>query len=139
MSIVAFYDHFFMLVIDCSNICIQMELRIYEKVGAGMEWHIDDILYNPSQIEVAITLENNSDCCTLWRPHNGEIQSVQTAPNSGLLLKAGGVEHKVSSLRVGRRVILKLAFVREGAVMLEEMAVHASHHNAKSKNKKQKR
>lgn len=104
-----------------------------------MEWHIDDILYNPSQIEVVLTLENNSDCYTMWKPLNGDIQSVQTTPNSALILKSGGVEHKVSPLKVGRRVILKLAFVRKGAAVLDDMVGHASHHNGKSKNKKRKR
>ena len=115
-----------------------------------MEWHTDDILYNPPQVEVVLTLENTSDCCTMWKPHNrmkhpqaGEktytkIESVQTTPNSGLILKAGGVEHRVSSLGVGRRVILKLAFVREGALMLEDMVMHSSHHanGIKGKNKR---
>lgn len=105
-----------------------------------MEWHIDDVLYNPSQIEVVLTLENNSDCCTMWKPNNNkEIQSVQTTPNSGLILKSGGVEHKVSPLKVGRRVILKMAFIKERAVMLEDMTVHASHHNNKNKDKKRSR
>ncbi|KAL3796105.1 hypothetical protein HJC23_000608, partial [Cyclotella cryptica] len=128
---------------------VPIELRIYEKAGAGMEWHTDDILYNPPQVEVVLTLENNSDCCTMWKPrkgiqhleegetthHHGAIESVQTTPNSGLILKAGGVEHKVSPLGMGRRVILKLAFVREGALMLEDMAMHASHHKNKSDRK----
>ena len=104
-----------------------------------MEWHIDDVLYNPSQIEIVLTLENNSDCFTMWKPYNKEIQSVQTTPNSGLILKSGGVEHKVSPLKVGKRVILKMAFVKEKAVILEDMAVHASHHNDKSKNKRSKK
>ena len=113
-----------------------------------MEWHIDDILYKPEQIEVVLTLENNSDCCTMWRPHDQpstlmmetkndnnqkmmkyNVQSEQTTPNSALILKAGGVEHKVSPLTVGKRTILKMAFVREGAVMVDGMDGHASHHN----------
>ena len=113
-------------------------MRIYEKNGAGMEWHSDDILYDPPQVEVVLTLENNSDCCTMWKAANQSIQSVQTTPNSGLVLKSGGVEHKVSPLRSGRRVILKLAFVKEGAVLLDDMIGHASHHGGKGKKKKLK-
>ena len=104
-----------------------------------MEWHSDDILYNPPQIEVVLTLENNSDCCTMWKTANQSIQSVQTTPNSGLVLKSGGVEHKVSPLRLGRRIILKLAFVREDAVLMDDMVGHASHHSGKGKNKWHKR
>ena len=104
-----------------------------------MEWHRDDILYNPCQIEVVLTLENSSDCSTMWKPHNGDIQSVQTTPNSALILKSGDVEHKVSSLRTGKRTILKVAFVREDAVMLENMVGHASHHNGETMKKKKRK
>ena len=144
---------------------IPIEIRIYEKNGAGMEWHVDDIIYtNTKQVEVVFTLENTSDCCTMWKPHDQPIQlsssaaddgrgdddssssnssssnssnkyrieSVQTTPNSAILIKAGSVEHKVSSLSYGRRVILKMAFVREGALMSDEMREHVSHHDVRS-------
>lgn len=110
---------------------IHVQIRIYEKTGAGMEWHLDDIIYeNTKQIEVVFTLENTSDCCTMWRPHDQPIilstaatimstatksleddsiiisssssskhdntnnnkyrvESVQTTPNSAILIKAG--------------------------------------------------
>lgn len=109
-----------------------------------MEWHIDDVLYEPEQIEVVLTLENDSDCCTMWKPHDLPItdgnsnerverqsygiQSVQTTPNSALILKAGGVEHKVSPLKaIGtKRTIVKMAFVRKNATMKAGMEEHAS-------------
>lgn len=145
---------------------IPVEVRIYEKVGAGMEWHVDDILYCPKQVEVVMTLENTSDCCTMWRvPMKEEeedyaycnnhvdvnvpsplpsshrttdkttskvamtVHSIQTAPNSILILEAGGVEHKVSPLSYGKRIILKMAFVSKHAVMDETMERHVSHHH----------
>ena len=144
------------------------KIRIYEKSGAGMEWHIDDIIYYPEQVEVVLTLENTSDCCTMWKPHDQplldyspnkhssdgnncdatpkerkekqqeqkyRIVSTQTTPNSALILKAGSVEHKVSPLKVGRRVILKMAFVREGAVLDVDMEGHVSHHTKKGGSK----
>ena len=98
-----------------------------------MNWHVDDIIYaDTKQIEVVfIYLENNSDCCTMWKPHDqpilasnptqddelasggsdaseqhGEnryrVESVQTTPNSAIIIKAGSVEHKVSPLTYGR-------------------------------------
>ncbi|KAK1737735.1 hypothetical protein QTG54_011507 [Skeletonema marinoi] len=149
---------------------IPIEIRIYEKAKAGMEWHVDDVIYqNTKQIEVVFTLENTSDCCTMWRPHdqpilaaisttttsqqddsitsgrkqeninNFRVESVQTTPNSAILIKAGSVEHKVSSLSYGRRVILKMAFVREGALMSDEMRNHVSHHNGSGSVGKRKR
>ena len=96
-----------------------------------MNWHVDDIIYTDTkQIEVVFTLENTSDCCTMWKPHDqpilasnptqdhdlalgsdaserhGEnryrVESVQTTPNSAIIIKAGSVEHKVSPLTYGR-------------------------------------
>ena len=99
-----------------------------------MEWHIDDVIYEPSQIEVVYTIDNNSDCNTMWREEN--IHSIQSTPNSALILRAGGVEHKVSPLTVGKRTILKMAWVRENAVLDDTMKQHASHHNKKVKTKK---
>ena len=125
-----------------------------------MGWHIDDILYQPEQIEVGLTLENTSDCLTMWKPHDQQqlsnndsdnaqscephhqqqpeyaIQSAQTTPDTALILKAGGAEHKVSSGTVGKRTILKMAFVLEGAVMEQGMEDHASHHHDGGNNKR---
>lgn len=145
---------------------IPVEVRVYEKVGAGMEWHVDDILYFPKQVEIVMTLENTSDCCTMWRVPTKEeekedfaycnsyvddnvpspppsshrtdktkskvamtVHSIQTAPNSLLVLEAGGVEHKVSPLSYGKRIILKMAFASKHAVMDETMERHVSHHH----------
>jgi hypothetical protein len=137
---------------------IPIEVRVYEKVGAGMEWHVDDVLYCPRQVEIVLTLENTSDCCTMWRVPIGEekcddahcinginddkpfkmaattaaaafrVHSIQTAPNSILILESGGVEHKVTPLSYGKRTILKMAFVSKHAVMDESMEKHVSHH-----------
>jgi len=123
-----------------------------------MEWHIDDIIYRPEQIEVVLTvMENTSDCWTMWRPHdcplalttenNNEsthdenakkydIRSAQTTPNSALILKAGGVEHKVSPLTSGKRTILKMAFARQGAAMSAGMEDHASQQQRTSRKRK---
>lgn len=96
---------------------IPVELRVYEKTGAGMEWHVDDILYDPSpQLEVVITLENTSDCQTLWKllPGNS-IRAIETQLNSAVFLQAGGVPHCVTSLKRGRRAILKCAYADASA------------------------
>ena len=80
------------------------------------------------------TIDNVSDCMTLWKSQE-QIHSVQTTPNSAILIKAGGVMHKVSPLTVGKRTILKMAFVLESAVMDESMMKHATHHNKPTKKK----
>eukprot|EP00534_Pseudo-nitzschia_fraudulenta_P002107 CAMPEP_0201125934 /NCGR_PEP_ID=MMETSP0850-20130426/23842_1 /ASSEMBLY_ACC=CAM_ASM_000622 /TAXON_ID=183588 /ORGANISM="Pseudo-nitzschia fraudulenta, Strain WWA7" /LENGTH=256 /DNA_ID=CAMNT_0047394153 /DNA_START=363 /DNA_END=1130 /DNA_ORIENTATION=- len=105
---------------------IPVEVRLYEQAGASMAWHRDDIMYDPPQLEVVFTFENNSNCVTMWKVeqvgnqnnnkngmHQDEMHSQETNPNSLLLLLAGGPEHCVTSLKRGRRVILKCAYVYE--------------------------
>jgi hypothetical protein len=81
-----------------------------------MDWHVDDVLYDPPQVEVVWTLENTSDCTTIWISTGGKETMVETDPNSVLLLQAGGVSHRVTSLKRGRRVIVKCAFCSKHAV-----------------------
>lgn len=105
---------------------VPVELRAYEKTGAGMEWHVDDILYDPSpQLEVVITLENTSDCQTLWKllPGNS-IQAIETQVNSAVFLLAGGVPHCVTSLKRGRRTILKCAYIDASATFRQNDIVN---------------
>ncbi len=133
---------------------VPVEMRIYETRGAGMEWHLDDILYSPEQTEVVFTVENNSDCVTLWeeRKSNGpsstsdddddddevELKQVETEANSAIILKAGpkGARHRVSPLRSGKRVILKLVYVREDAIFLDGAEKHLKQFTSKKKRKK---
>ena len=119
---------------DCYQLSVHVpvEIRSYERVGAGMTWHVDDALYdNPPQIEFVWTLENTSDCQTLWKSSssssssdkkNGAIQSIETEPNAVLLLRAGenGPSHCVTSLQRGRRIILKGAFAATRATFREQ-------------------
>jgi hypothetical protein len=46
---------------------IPIEVRLYEQTGACMAWHRDDVLYDPPQIEIVYTVENTSDCATMWK------------------------------------------------------------------------
>jgi len=110
---------------------LPVEVRVYETAGASMAWHRDDIMFDPPQLEVVFTLENNSDCATMWKvkannanknlsKDNEDIHSQETEPNSMLLLLAGGPDHCVTSLKRGRRVILKCAYVYSGAAYVGE-------------------
>ena len=98
---------------------IPIEMRIYERAGASMAWHVDDILYDPPQIEIVFTVENTSDCATLWKVASN-MHRQETHPNSIIVLKAGGPEHCVTALKRGRRVIVKCAYVLEGAKFVGE-------------------
>ena len=127
---------------------VPVELRIYEKLGSGMEWHVDDALYNPEQIEIVFTIENNSDCVTKWEDLNNKQQDhqhraveVETEANSAIIIKAGpsGVPHFVSALKTGRRSILKLVFIEEGSTFLDDAKDHINQFSSsKKKNKKNK-
>jgi len=112
---------------------IPVEIRVYETKGAGMEWHVDDVLYDPPQLEVVFTLENTSDCVTAWEPKGDtKMSEVESEPNSSILLLAGGVPHKVTPLQYGRRVILKFVYVQKGATFLGESFKHQFHTNRKT-------
>ena len=122
-----------------------------------MEWHKDDALYDPEQIEVVLTIENDSDCVTKWdlfpryvddntNSNHNDINTkrieVETEPNSAIFIQAGpeGVSHFVSSLKSGRRSILKFAFVQEDATLLDEAKYHVDQFkNMKPKKKRSKR
>jgi hypothetical protein len=109
---------------------IPVEVRSYEKTGACMAWHVDDILYDPPQIEVVWTLENTSDCQTVWKINDGmtatKMHCLETDRNSVLLLRAGVTPHCVTSLKRGKRTILKCAYVVAGATYLMGPATASS-------------
>jgi hypothetical protein len=98
---------------------IPVELRSYERMGAGMAWHVDDVLYHPvPQIEMVFTIINTSNCRTLWKMHHHDAEDdsnsfheQETDPNSILLLRAGVVPHCVTALQYGKRIILKCAYI----------------------------
>ena len=95
---------------------IPVEIRSYEKKNANMNWHIDDILYQPvPQIEIILTIINTSNCQTLWQIHD-TVHGIETDPNSLLCLRAGVTSHCVTPLSYGSRTILKCAYIPRGNV-----------------------
>ena len=112
-----------------------------------MEWHVDDALYDPEQIEVVFTIENDSDCVTKWdlRSNNSDnndntIVEVETEANSAIFIKAGtqGVPHFVSSLKTGYRSILKFVFIREGSTILDDAKYHLDQFSSSSSSNRKK-
>eukprot|EP00962_Isochrysis_galbana_P033079 scaffold10998_cov112-Isochrysis_galbana.AAC.2 len=91
------------------------ELRHYGD-GSMMDWHQDDVLYDPPQTEVILTLENSADCFTEWIGPDGERECVWTEPNSVLLVRAGagGPSHRVTRVKRGERTIVKCVFHAPG-------------------------
>ena len=96
-----------------------MELRVY-RVGAGMDWHVDDCLFDRPQCEVVLVLENTSDSFTEFIDADGVLHSEWTPPNSALLVRAGGAKHRVQSLKRGERTIVKLVYKAEGSSPVAE-------------------
>jgi len=114
---------------------LPVEIRSYEREGAGMAWHVDDILYDPPQIEIVFTLQNDSDCQTMWKEvGTNKLHVVETEPNSAILLLAGGSSHCVTHLKRGKRMILKCAYVEKGAVFREGQ--HENQFESKQKRRK---
>lgn len=89
---------------------VPIDIRRYP-LKSSMNWHVDDVLYEPAQIEAIWCFRNTSNCETLCRRHHKRIQSVKTEENSVILIKAGGPPHAVTTLTRGERIIVKLAFV----------------------------
>lgn len=118
---------------------IPVELRVYEKVGAGMDWHVDDVLTSPEQMEVVLTLENTSDCVTMWKEQDKDVTAVETEANSAIFLKAGSVPHCVSSLKRGYRSILKFAYVRQNSQILDGSEKHTNQFLSNKQKHKHKR
>jgi hypothetical protein len=116
---------------------LPVEVRLYETFGAGMAWHADDVLYDPPQVEAVVTLDNTSDCVTMWKFGEQKMKSQETDPNSVVLLKAGGPLHCVSPLKRGRRIILKCAFAAKGAKFLE--GIHTDQFGASKRKGKKRR
>ncbi len=102
-----------------------IELRHY-CTGGEMGWHRDDVLFEPAQCEVVLTLENTSDSETEWIDAAGEVHSCWTPPNSAIIVRAGdaGARHRVRMLRRGERTILKLVFASAGAERSDEFWTH---------------
>lgn len=95
---------------------IPVEIRSYEKRNANMNWHVDDILYQPvPQIEIILTIINTSNCQTQWQIHD-TVHGIETDPNSVLCLRAGVTRHCVTPLSYGSRTILKCAYIPRGNV-----------------------
>ena len=92
------------------------EYRIYEK-GGEMKWHRDTVLSTPPQYEVVITLFNDSDSQFLWKNENAnKINRADTNTNNITIVRAGGIEHAVSPVTRGKRVIIKAAYDQKVSV-----------------------
>ena len=87
---------------------LPIDYRIYE-VGGSMDWHRDEIIETPPQIEIVFTLENKSDSTTEWFDEK-DIHSISTNPNSILITHGGGAYHRVLPVKRGFRSIIKIAY-----------------------------
>jgi len=88
---------------------IPIEYRKYV-VGSYMDWHKDTIMLNDQlQYECVITVTNSSDSETLM-DKGLYTSSIETTPNSLLIVRAQGVKHKVTKLTQGERTIIKVVF-----------------------------
>lgn len=87
-----------------------IEYRKYEK-GSFMRRHSDTLIYRVPQYECVYTLSNNSDTKTVFYDQDGKIiQTIQSQPNSLMILRANGVEHEVLPVTNGERFFLKFIF-----------------------------
>lgn len=94
-----------------------VEMRTYD-IGGTMDWHSDTILYAPAQWECVLTLHNNTDSTTDVITYNDEVHSIKTRPGSILLVRAGGLYHRVNPSTHGERVIVKALYVSPHSISL---------------------
>ena len=90
---------------------IPVEYRRY-RIGAKMNWHRDVILNKKCpQIETVFTIENESDSSTQWIDDSTKkLHSIQSIPNSCMILQGGGPKHRVTRINSGYRTIVKVAY-----------------------------
>lgn len=97
---------------ELETVHLGIEYRKYTQ-GGFMGWHTDDIHFDPVQLELVYTVDNDSDSTFVWS--DAGLHAYGPAPNSVILVKAGGVKHQVTKVTKGTRSILKLVFVKRGA------------------------
>lgn len=88
--------------------------------GGFMHWHKDVVLFDPPQYEVVFTLHDDSDCRFVYKSNSGNDNSIKTEPNSAVIVRAGGVTHRVARINRGTRSILKLILRQADSTELEE-------------------
>ena len=96
-----------------------LEIRKYV-IGSHMPFHRDEQLYEQPQIEFVFTVENTSDSYTCWIDSKNNTQKLSTEPNSLICIQATTVNHSVTSLKKGERVIIKGVLVAQGEKKLNE-------------------
>eukprot|EP01064_Diplonema_japonicum_P020868 TRINITY_DN3043_c6_g1_i1.p1 TRINITY_DN3043_c6_g1~~TRINITY_DN3043_c6_g1_i1.p1 ORF type:complete len:291 (+),score=52.70 TRINITY_DN3043_c6_g1_i1:74-946(+) len=88
------------------------ELRVYT-TGASMDWHRDYQLYRNRQHEMVLTLSNPAKGVTEYIDRQGFSHKIKTKPNSLLILRSGGCDHRVLPIDEGTRTILKFVYTRD--------------------------
>merc|ERR1711860_36854 len=96
-------------------------------IGSWMEWHTDEAMTDPPQLELVYTVSNSSDSVTrVARTRadaaRGKVREIWTEPNSVLLVRAEGALHMVSPVQSGCRAIAKAVFAARAARRTEAWA-----------------
>ena len=84
-----------------------IEYRKYGK-GSFMDTHRDTQIYKIPQYECLLTISNTTDSVTNF--FTRKTVSIQSTPNSLVILKANGVKHNVDLTTYGHRYFLKFIF-----------------------------
>jgi hypothetical protein len=80
-----------------------IEYRRYFEGSKGMDWHSDTQLFQHDKYyEAVLTIDNHSDSLFEY----GD-KSIWVPPNTLVLVRPGGIMHRVTELTKGHRTILK--------------------------------
>lgn len=83
-----------------------IEFRKYFTGSQGMAWHTDTSLFTPDAFEIVLTINNSSDSSFEWI-ENGIVNKFYPKENDLVIVRPQSVQHRVTSVNVGERTILK--------------------------------
>ena len=95
-----------------------IEYRIYPQGSEGMHMHSDLQMTDPNQLEIVLTIENNSTSKFKWIENN-KINKLHPKANTLVIVEPNGIKHGVSSVKKGYRTILKFIIEFEGSKKLD--------------------
>lgn len=90
-----------------------IEVREYGRNSKGMGCHPDLQMYAVPRkdLEFAVTVDNDSTCKVTFYDANNKVHTVETTPNSVMMVRVNAATHCVSPTHGGTRTILKFIYV----------------------------
>lgn len=82
-----------------------VEFRQYFTGSKGMDWHRDE--GDPDDLECVLVTHDDSDATLELEFRGGVVRSIKPKPNTLVMLRPGGIKHRVTNVTRGTREIIK--------------------------------